>query len=202
MHERAIDRKGEEFMKRFISIGLVVVLAALMAMPVMAKDRLPAPDVRWVWAGERSSGDTHFYCIELGFYPVKGAAEKKGSGSTYASPEAYALKVWVKGDKVPQLNPADWMINLAPTSEQWTRYISGQTAASGALARAKWTFLGLCGYTENQTLRVRLRALEANGRGGKVTKTFKIKLPSYGTFRGLNIRAEMGGGKVFYGEVR
>ncbi len=192
-------------MKRLLCVGLAVALAALLALPALAKkDKLPAPDVQWVWVGESFSGGISYYCIELGFHPVKGASPKRGSHYMgHQSPEAYALRVWVKGGQTPELSPADWMINLPPTSEQWTRYVSGQTAASGSLADGKWTFLGYCGYAEGQTLRVRLRALEEKDNlRGKATKTFKIKLPKYGTYRGVKIRAEMGGGHVVYGKVR
>lgn len=196
-------------MKRLLCLGLAVALAALLALPAMAKkDRLPAPDVRWVWAGEFFSGGSRYYCIELGFEPVEGASLKAGSTfrshntlKVYHIPEAYKLRVWVKGAAAPKLNPADWMVNLAPNNEQWNRYLSGQSGPSGA--SSKWVYVGYCGYDENQTLRVRVRAaLETDSGGGKVSKTFRLKLPSFGTFGSVNIRAEMAGGHVFYGKVR
>lgn len=187
--------------------SLALIFALLLAMPVMAKDRLPVPNVKWVWFGEFSQQGSRYWCVELGWEPVDGASPPTEEISSWGSPswyfEAYSLRVWTKGNNAPKFADERMYGRLAPYHTKWTRLGAEDSRGfAGSLDSGRWVFASYCGYAENQTLKIRLRAVQENGRRGKVTDVFKVKLPSFGEAGTPNIRSEMGGGVVVYGKVR
>ncbi|MDE2819914.1 MAG: hypothetical protein OXN94_12450 [Chloroflexota bacterium] len=186
---------------------LALSFVFMLVMPVMAKNRLPVPNVKWVWFGEFTEQGSRYWCVELGWEPVDGASPPTEEISSWGSPSwssrAYALRVWTVGNNAPKFADERMYGKQAPYHSKWARIgDDGRRGAVGALDSGRWVFANYCGYAENQTLKIRLRAVQENGRRGQVSKTFRVKLPSFGEAGTPDIRSEMGGGQVVYGKVR
>lgn len=195
-------------MNRAVGLTMILILAALAAMPSLAQ-KLPAPEIVAINIGEIRSvnkeqpakANVRNWCITVAWRQAPGAAsDYLGSDRSWEDEPGYAIRLWRKGGRAPKLvTNTYYSLDPTPLDAKWTPIRYYWTANVGADVIA----FSYCGYDEKQTIRVRALAIDENGKNGKKSKIIKVKLPKFGKCgRPTDANKNPGDGCILYGDRR
>ncbi len=157
---------------------VLLLCVLLLATPVMAQ-RLPAPKIGAIviYEIERWEG-IHGWCIVV-IWERMPKAERGASG--YKVAERYAVRQWKNGNKnkAPKLSHRKFYNQYGPIHSEWA-----SVRILNSNAEPYWNdelfSVQLCGYDEEQEIKLRVRAIDKNGKYGKMSKVRRFKLPKFG----------------------
>lgn len=173
----------------------LLIIVLLLAGPVLAQNRLPAPKIFGIKLSEYQhgrKGETS-WCVGVAWKRVPGARNGINPNRPNKIPnntlKGYAIRLWTKGNNAPDFvdhtfshEGSSWKLagGFAPSTSKWSN-IHDMNYKSASAGRKNLT-VTVCGYAPHQEINLRVRAIDENRKNGEVSKKFTVNLPELGAY--------------------